>query len=812
MASNLTDHLRALPDDALAALLSRRPDLLTPAPADLSALAARAQSRVSVARALDGLDLFTLEILDACRLTRAPEEPHATSVWAVLEAVAGTVPEALVRAAVTRLRDLLMVYGTDTALHVQGGVDEVCPPYPAGLGRPAALLDHAAGELADDPAGLRRALLAAPPAGRAVLDRLAAGPPVGTVAPDAIADPASTVGELVTRHLLVAVGEDTVELPREVAAALRRDSLLGPLHPAEPAGSGASRPPKTINSAGTGQVMEVVRHAGDILAALDEEPAPVLRTGGMGVRDLRRLARAAGIAEGDAAVIIEVAAAASLLGEAESGGELRFVPTIGYDRWVGGPVAQRWITLARAWMVMNRQPALVGTRTAAAKAASTGGPAMRVSTDRAVNVLAPEVERTGAARLRGAVLGILADMPPGATPGTDEVLEVLHWRSPRRSPWKPSSQDAAAADPVRWILIEAAQLGLTGLGGLTGYGRLAVEEVFAAAVRDADDDPLGLSRPDAVNGSRAVAAVDKLLPPPVDHFLVQADLTVVVPGPPEPELAAELDVVADHESAGAASVYRITPDSVRRALDSGYSAGDLQGLFARRSRTPVPQALTYLIDDVARRHGGLRLGSAGCYLRSEDTALVTELAADRRLAALGLRVVAPTVLVSPYQVNRVLNELRAAGHAPVAEDGTGLTLARRRVLRAAPRRSTLAVPAFADGAHNLTPPRLAGAVEALRRGDAAARSARRAPVTVRAASADAATATQAHTQAMAVLQQAIRDRAQVWVGYVDSHGATASRLLRPVSIGAGYLRAEDERTETLHTFALHRITAAVVDG
>jgi predicted DNA-binding transcriptional regulator YafY len=65
---------------------------------------------------------------------------------------------------------------------------------------------------------------------------------------------------------------------------------------------------------------------------------------------------------------------------------------------------------------------------------------------------------------------------------------------------------------------------------------------------------------------------------------------------------------------------------------------------------------------------------------------------------------------------------------------------------------------------------------------------------------------------MAVLQQAVRDRALVWVGYVDSHGGRSSRLLRPVSIGAGYLRAEDERTDTLHTFALHRITAASRDA
>src|SRR5215831_1293250 len=104
MASNLTDHLRTLPDDALAGLLSRRSDLLMPPATDLSALAARAQSRVSVARALDGLDLFTLEILDACRLARGTEE--ATSLSAVL-ALTSAVPALTVREALRRLQDLL---------------------------------------------------------------------------------------------------------------------------------------------------------------------------------------------------------------------------------------------------------------------------------------------------------------------------------------------------------------------------------------------------------------------------------------------------------------------------------------------------------------------------------------------------------------------------------------------------------------------------------------------------------------------------------------------------------------------------------
>jgi hypothetical protein len=99
----------------------------------------------------------------------------------------------------------------------------------------------------------------------------------------------------------------------------------------------------------------------------------------------------------------------------------------------------------------------------------------------------------------------------------------------------------------------------------------------------------------------------------------------------------------------------------------------------------------------------------------------------------------------------------------------------------------------------------------LRRGDRVARATRRSPLKGPPVDADGVPLppSQAHTQALATLQQAMRDQIRVWVGYVDAHGDIASRLVRPVSMGGGYLRAEDDRTETLHTFALHRITSAV---
>jgi hypothetical protein len=787
MASSLADHLRALPDDGLMALIRMRPDLVVPPPADFSALAHRAQSRVSVARVLDGLDRFTLEVLDALRYTR---DGHTTSVEAVLTltATAG-VEAARVRSAIDQLRALALVFGTEQALRVVGAVDEVTSPYPAGLGRPAAELDPEAAALVADPAGLRRALLAAPPAARAVLDRLAVGPPIGAVTPANLAPGAdSPVRWLVDAHLLVPVAVDAVELPNEVGLLLRRDAgPLGVMHPDPPVLTSTPRDPAAIDRAGAGQVLEVVRNAEALLEVVSADPPSVLRSGGLGIRDLRRLAKAVGVDEATAGVLVEVVTAAGLLGEETIGSEGVFLPTPAYDTWRGTGIAARWRRLAMAWLAMTRAPALIGQRD---------------ERDKLINALSPEVTRPHAPAQRRAALDVLAGLPPGITPAADDVVDALAWREPRRVPVSRDPQ-RGATNGVITSLTEAALVGVTGSGGLTSYGRLLLQEALTAGD---DDDPLGLHAPEGTDAG-ATGRLDELLPPPVDHVLLQADLTMVVPGPPEPMLAAELDLVGVAESA---SVFRVTPDSIRRSLDAGYSAADLHALFARRSRTPVPQTLTYLIDDVARRHGGLRVGSAAAYIRSDDEALIAEVLADRRLAGLSLRRLAPTVLASRQPIARVLEALRGAGFPPVQEDATGAAVLTRPKVRRAPPRPTYTFRRVEDpmAALRLTTPRLAGLIEQMRHGDAAARAARRAPVTVRpSGNLNGA----AHTQALETLQQALRERSRVWVGYVDAHGAPASRLVRPVSMGSGYLRAEDERTEMLHTFALHRITAAVLE-
>jgi predicted DNA-binding transcriptional regulator YafY len=68
--------------------------------------------------------------------------------------------------------------------------------------------------------------------------------------------------------------------------------------------------------------------------------------------------------------------------------------------------------------------------------------------------------------------------------------------------------------------------------------------------------------------------------------------------------------------------------------------------------------------------------------------------------------------------------------------------------------------------------------------------------------------TPAHSAAiiLVMLQEAVRERRRVLLGYVDRQGTPSNRIVRPTAMDGGWLTAWDERSGGPRRFVLHRVT------
>jgi hypothetical protein len=246
-------------------------------------------------------------------------------------------------------------------------------------------------------------------------------------------------------------------------------------------------------------------------------------------------------------------------------------------------------------------------------------------------------------------------------------------------------------------------------------------------------------------------------------------------------------MLADQESRGVGGVYRFSATSLRRAFDLGWSAAEVEDWLERHSTTGLPQALRYLVGDAERRHGSIRVGPAGCYVRIADQTQVAALLAHPAASRLGLRSVGPEVLVAAVDEQELLLLLRELGHSPAVENAAGELIATPPSRRA---ESLVAEPAKAAA------PAAEVAEALLTRG--------------RRHRVNGKPVVSAETEStVEQLRSATRAAAPVRVVYVNADGSRAERELAPLDLTDGAVRAIDRDSAQIVTIPLARIASVI---
>ncbi len=261
------------------------------------------------------------------------------------------------------------------------------------------------------------------------------------------------------------------------------------------------------------------------------------------------------------------------------------------------------------------------------------------------------------------------------------------------------------------------------------------------------------------------------LPQPVESFVLQADLSVMTLGPLTPAMHKQLDMIATAEDLGLASVFRLSPQSICHALESGLSVSDITEFLEANSKSKVPQPLTYLLSDVEQKFGKLKVLAAthGSMVVSDDQILLRQILLQVSLRPLLFEVRGKS-LFSRLDQELVYFNLRTQGYLAVMIDEFERVISPRHAIA----ETAVTGPDFVLLAEQML------AEEA------------------RAPEGD---------DVVRQLQFALKNKLKVGlrVGYPD--GTEKEHLIEPLGIGGGRVRGRDAIKQAEVTLPLSRVIA-----
>lgn len=805
--------LEARSDDSLRALFAARPDLMSPAVPDFAALAARASSRVSVQRALERLNRPQMQVLETLHLCTNTDTGHSASAEGLQHLIRGA-SRATVEDILGTLQELALVHpappphGTPSpAANLPfylpvGSLKDVVGIYPAGLGRSYTELVrlqpafaqravqlvselHRRGFPIQDattpmeaalalqhwtatPEALQEILAEAPERTTALLARFrnwAMGAVPQAQRKASVLSEGADVGPvdwLLARGLLVPLDAAHVELPHSVGLALRGGAIVNDFTLEPPVPELGRTTAALRRNAALSALSETLRLVSELVHTVGDHPLATLRSGGVGVREMRRLSEVLRVDQGTVGRLLELCGLAGLIRLDVDSSSWVQPPEL---EWLVLPRQEQWLWLVNAWLASERVPSMVGQPVNAAPGAASG----RSAAGTTIAALSAGAQRPDAPVVRKRILEILHELTSEASAG-DGAAPVLDAASIlQRAEWSQPRMARRFSSLIRGVLAEAEMLGLVGSGALSQLGSAFAED-----------------NPDA-----ALAILGEHLPAALNHVLLQADLTAVAPGYLAPSLAGKLLLMADAEGQGPATIYRFSAGSIKRALEQGYDAAALLAFLREHSATAVPQPLEYLVEDTASRHGRLRVGQSVSFIHSDDEAMLRDLVAGPKAAQLGLALLAPTVVTSSAPPRELAAALRSLGLSPSVDGMEPAGHLRRPSVPHENLRPVYTAPRTAPAAEEVD-----AQLDVLRKADAA----------VGHSTGFAAAGSEAATQlGLEALQTAIRLKQRIQMNVVDSLGNASVEVVVPLSVSGGRVRVFDPAKDTERVLSVHRI-------
>lgn len=634
-----------------------------------------------------------------------------------------------------------------------------------------------------------------PPRQRRLLSTLAAGGGVGhSTSLHEGADPTKPLPTLVRRGILDQLDDTTARLTGRVQQLLHGTIITDPggcYVPDSQANANTTDPAPTFTSrnsraddAGAAQAIQLIQDLGHLIEDLGRNPIVPLSSGGIGTREINKVARRRDEPAETTLHLLTWLAHANLIGCG------RATPTP-----AGQPARDYWAPTELALDFLQASPAsawailLVGWAGSAYAPWLVDEPDVRPFEAGTASHAARGLRRTFPSLF--ADLGIFGSDAP--TPQSAELQQEL-WRVRPGEAWRTTH---TAWDAV-WE--EAKEVGV-----LASLRRDTVPTRAMGALRDV----LSGSAHHVANPVEDLAdALAEILPAPVEQLIVQADHTIMAPGLLRPTDQAMLAKFSDQESGGMASMWRMSKESVERALRSGLGAEEIEEFLEARAlggAENIPQALRYMLHDAERSLSQATAGVAQMYLSVTEPEALDRILALPDIDGLRLRRIAPTVAVSAAQLSFVTDRLEAMGVQLRLEGG--------QALADAPVLSRVATPTR-EGLHSesgASDQVIASAIEGFRRShDNADRTDASATGTVVGAGAGQHEGSRVvHTaeEMMAAISRVYSAGTIVRISYVNNDGKQTSDQVSIVMIRPSTIAVVSEISGESFTVQPHRLSS-----